>query len=79
MLKIKGIGNQKFENYGQYFLDVLITEVEIEKLKDNKSKEDITTEKKYMVDIEKVKYLKESLNLDVDTEELAQAISEIFF
>jgi ATP-dependent DNA helicase RecQ len=79
MLKIKGIGNQKFENYGQHFLDVLITEVEIEKLKENKSQEDPKIEKKYLVDIEKVKYLKETLNLDVGTEELAQAISEIFF
>lgn len=79
MLKIKGIGNQKFENYGQHFLDVLIAEVETETLKDNKSQEGPKIEKKYMVDIEKVKYLKESLNLDTDVEELAQAISEIFF
>jgi len=79
MLKIKGIGNQKFENYGQYFLDVLITEVGIESLKNNDSQETPKAEKKYLVEIEKVKYLKESLNLDVDVEELAQAISEIFF
>ncbi|MGB6128156.1 MAG: DNA helicase RecQ [Psychrilyobacter sp.] len=79
MLKIKGIGNQKFENYGQHFLDVLITEVGIESLKNNDSQETPKADKKYLVEIEKVKYLKESLNLDVDVEELAQAISEIFF
>lgn len=79
MLKIKGIGNQKFENYGKHFLDVLITEVGIESLKNNDSQETPKVEKKYLVEIEKVKYLKESLNLDVDVEELAQAISEIFF
>lgn len=79
MLKIKGIGNQKFENYGQHFLDVLITEVEIENLKNNGSQEIQKADKKYLVEIEKVKHLKESLNLDVDVEELAQAISEIFF
>jgi len=79
MLKIKGIGNQKFENYGQYFLDVLITEVGIESLKNNDSQETPKSNKKYLVEIEKVKHLKESLNLDVDVEELAQAISEIFF
>ncbi|WP_028857551.1 DNA helicase RecQ [Psychrilyobacter atlanticus] len=79
MLKIKGIGNQKFENYGQQFLDVLITEVEIENLKNDDSQDIKKNSKKYLVEIEKVKHLKESLNLDVDVEELAQAISEIFF
>ncbi|MCS5421907.1 MULTISPECIES: DNA helicase RecQ [Psychrilyobacter] len=79
MLKIKGIGNQKFENYGQGFLDVLITEAGIENLKNNGSQEAQKADKKYLVEIEKVKHLKESLNLDVDVEELAQAISEIFF
>lgn len=79
MLKIKGIGNQKFENYGQRFLDILITEVGIESLKNNNSQGVQNLEKKYLADIKKVKYLKESLNLDVDVDELAQAISEIFF
>lgn len=79
MLKIKGIGNQKFENYGQRFLDILITEIGIENLKNNDSQEIQKADKKYLVEIEKVKHLKESLNLDVDVEELAQAISEIFF
>ena len=79
MLKIKGIGNQKFENYGQHFLDVLITEVGIEDLKNSGSQETPKVNKKYLVEIEKVKHLKDSLNLNIDVEELAQAISEIFF
>ena len=78
MLKIKGIGNQKFENYGQYFLDILITEVEIENLKKGISTEKKEENKEDKFYLEKVKTLKENLNLDIDLEELAQAIKEMF-
>jgi len=73
MLKIKGIGNQKFENYGQRFLDVLIKE--IQKENQNNKNLGLAEEKKYL---NKVKELKENLNLDVDLKELAQAIKETF-
>jgi ATP-dependent DNA helicase RecQ len=78
MLKIKGIGNQKFENYGQLFLDVLITEVEIEKMKNGELSEDKKESREEKLYLEKVKRLKESLNLNTDVEELAQAIKEMF-
>ena len=80
MLKIKGIGNQKFENYGQHFLDILITEAGIENLKNNgTSVENKKESKEDILYLEKVRKLKENLDLDVDLEELAQAIKEMFF
>ena len=78
MLKIKGIGNQKFENYGQQFLDILITEVEIEKMKNGEETEEKVVSKKEKLYLEKVRKFKENLNIDTDVEELAQAIKEMF-
>ncbi len=82
MLKIKGIGNQKFENYGKLFLEVLIKEVgDLEGENKSINGGSIPTTKIKPKDVqylEKVQEFKENLGLNIKTDELAKAIKEFF-
>ncbi|MCK5780209.1 MAG: DNA helicase RecQ [Psychrilyobacter sp.] len=74
MLKIKGIGNQKFDNYGKEFLELLI--LEAGKKKRNKKEKVVSNEESLFLD--KIKIFKDNLGIDVELEVLSQAIKEIF-
>ena len=63
MLKIRGVGNQKFNNYGEGFLKII-----------NKN-----TEVKLNYDEKKLEQLKEVLGLECDILELDRTIKDILF
>ena len=75
MLKIRGIGNQKFKNYGEKFLQVInsFTDDDMELLKI----ENIIDEQ-YLSE-EKLNNLKESLNLNIDTYKLKEILIKNLF
>lgn len=64
MLKIHGVGNQKYKNYGERFLEIL----------NGEKKKDFGI----FSDIEKVKEVKEILNLDIESKKLQKILSEVF-
>lgn len=65
MLKIKGIGNQKFKNYGEMFLKVINENIE----KENES---------FLNEI-KLERLKKVLKLDIENDKLRNILNEILF
>jgi ATP-dependent DNA helicase RecQ len=71
MLKIRGIGNQKFKNYGVEFLRVInsYSDEEIEKVK----QEDISYE---WLEEERVRRLKERLGIQMENEKLKEILYE---
>ena len=71
MLKIRGIGNQKFKNYGVEFLRVInsYSDEEIEKVKE----EDISYE---WLEEERVKRLRERLGIQMENEKLKEILYE---
>lgn len=75
MLKVKGIGNQKFKNYGFYFLEAInsfsSSEIEILKV------ENIIDEN-YLT-FEKIETLKKKLNLNIETEDLKEILIKTLF
>lgn len=75
MLKIRGIGNQKFKNYGEKFLQVInsFTDDDMELLKI----ENIIDEQ-YLSE-EKLNNLKENLNLNIDTYKLKEILIKNLF
>lgn len=75
MLKIKGVGNQKFKNYGEDFLNIIneFSEEDLEKLKI----ENIIDEE--YLEISKIENLKRELNLNMDTQKLKDIIIKNLF
>ena len=75
MLKIRGIGNQKFKNYGEKFLQIInsFTDDDMEILKI----ENIIDEQ-YLSE-EKLKNLKASLNLNIDIDKLKEILIKNLF
>ena len=75
MLKIKGVGNQKFKNYGEEFLNIIneFSEEDLEKLKI----ENIIDEE--YLEISKIENLKRELNLNMDTQKLKDIIIKNLF
>lgn len=75
MLKIKGVGNQKFKNYGEEFLKTInkFTDEDIKKIKIENF-----IDEKYL-DIEKIENLKKDLNLKIDTELLKDILIKNLF
>ena len=75
MLKIRGIGNQKFKNYGEKFLQIInsFTDDDMEILKI----ENIIDEQ-YLSE-EKLKNLKASLNLNMDIDKLKEILIKNLF
>ncbi len=71
MLKIRGVGNQKFKNYGDEFLKVInhYTDEEMQELE----KEERTFQ---WLEDEKIERLKIKLKLNMDTEQLKEIIYE---
>lgn len=71
MLKIRGVGNQKFKNYGVEFLRVInsYSDEEIEKVK----QEDISYE---WLEEERVKRLRERLSIQMENEKLKEILYE---
>ncbi|MGL6115309.1 DNA helicase RecQ [Cetobacterium sp. SF1] len=65
MLKIKGIGNQKYKNYGERILQVI-----------NENLEEVNDE---FLTEEKLEKLKTVLNLKIDNRKLKEFINEIIF
>lgn len=75
MLKIRGIGNQKFKNYGERFLKIInsFSDDELEFLKvENLIDENYLNE-------EKLEKLKRSLNLEIDTLRLKEILIKNLF
>ena len=75
MLKIKGVGNQKFKNYGEDFLNIIneFSEEDLEKLKI----ENIIDEE--YLEISKIENLKRELNLNMNTQKLKDIIIKNLF
>ncbi len=75
MLKIKGIGNQKFKNYGEVFLKVIneFSEEDLEILKIENF-----VDEKYLED-SKIEKLKKELNLNLDVEQLKEILIKNLF
>lgn len=75
MLKIRGIGNQKFKNYGEEFLKVInsFSDEEMEIIhRDN------LNEEKYLKE-EKIESLKEKLNLKISNDKLREILLKTIF
>ena len=74
MLKIRGVGNQKFKNYGNEFLKIInrYNDEDIEQLEE----QDAAYE--YLED-SKIKKLKEILELKMDTNDLKEILYETLF
>ena len=70
MLKIRGVGNQKFKNYGESFLEI-INSFENSKMPKIEENEYLTEER--------IKRLKKALNLDISQEKLKQILEESLF
>lgn len=73
MLKIRGIGNQKFKNYGEEFLKVIngCTDKELENLKKDKIRYEWLSD-------EKVEKFKKKLGIDITAERLKEILYESF-
>ena len=71
MLKIRGVGNQKFKNYGEEFLKVInrYSDEDIARLE----KED--TKYEWLED-ERVEKLKKRLGINIDSEKLKDILYE---
>ena len=71
MLKIRGVGNQKFKNYGEEFLRVInrYSDEDIARLE----KED--TKYEWLED-ERIEKLKKRLGLNIDSEKLKDILYE---
>lgn len=75
MLKIRGIGNQKFKNYGEEFIKV-IDKFSSENSYNIDYSDDIT--EKYLDDY-KIERLREQLNLNMDSEKLKYILLKTLF
>ena len=75
MLKIRGIGNQKFKNYGEEFLKVINSfsdeDMEIIRLES-------IVEDKYLEE-SKLEDLKNKLNIDISSEKLREILIKSLF
>ena len=74
MLKIRGVGNQKFKNYGNEFLKIINRYND----KDIKQLEEQDVAYEYLED-SKVKKIKEILELKMDTNDLKEILYETLF
>lgn len=75
MLKIRGIGNQKFKNYGEEFLKVInsFSEEDMEIIRLESIVED-----KYLEE-SKLEDLKNKLNIDISSEKLREILIKSLF
>ena len=75
MLKIRGIGNQKFKNYGEEFLKIInnFTEQDMEKLHLDNLADEV-----YLTD-SRLEELKKRLNIDMESERLREILTETLF
>ncbi len=75
MLKISGVGNQKFKNYGTFFLQIIneLSTEEVELL----NVENIIDEK--YLEINRIEKLKQALNLNIDNNNLKEILIKTLF
>lgn len=78
MLKIRGIGNQKFKNYGEKFLKVInkYSEEDLEKLRNEESKSYLNYE--FTITKDTILDFKNRLNFDIDDEMFEKLFIENF-
>lgn len=75
MLKIRGVGNQKFKNYGESFLKAIhpLDSIQFENLNFEN-----TIDEQYLT-FEKIESLRQTLNLNIDAKELKDIIIKTLF
>ena len=74
MLKIRGVGNQKFKNYGEKFLKLIL-----EYVGEDVQGDRIEISKDYdLFEYDKTEKLKKILNINIETEKLQDILYELF-